>query len=131
MLKVNNKNTRAMSVTLWRCSCVFNVNFEQISNLVLVFLFLSRKIPTVVSLASHLLQKNVHQAFANCMHGYNCARNMHLNSVTRAQKFCTVLIEDTIENYLFPNPHRPLCFKKIITTTTTAFLISNTAILNP
>ena len=29
------------------------------------------------------------------------------------------------------HPHRPLCFKKIRTTTTTAFLISNTVIPNP
>ena len=28
-------------------------------------------------------------------------------------------------------PHKPLCFKKIQTTTTTAFLISNTALPNP
>ena len=32
---------------------------------------------------------------------------------------------------LIANPHRPLCFKKIRTTTSTAFLNSNTVVLNP
>ena len=53
MLKVNNRNTRAMSevcskLTIktperhdWRRSDVFNVNFEHISHLVLVFLLLT------------------------------------------------------------------------------------------
>ena len=33
----------------------------------------------------------LHQAFTNCMHCYNCAHNMHSNSLTRTEKSCTVL----------------------------------------
>ena len=27
------------------------------------------------------------QTFTNCVHGYDCARNVHTDSVTRTQKF--------------------------------------------
>ena len=45
MLKINNKGTKLRH---WRRSGVFNVNFEHISHLVLVFLLLtlSRYMPT-------------------------------------------------------------------------------------
>ena len=35
---------------------------------------------------------NKQQAFTNCVHGYNHARNVHANSITRARKFVQVLI---------------------------------------
>ena len=43
--------------------------------------------------------------------------------------FCS-LVPSTCRNYLLPKLHRPLCFKNIWTTTTTAFLISNTVVPN-
>ena len=42
----------------------------------------------------------------------------------------TLLIENTVENYLLP-AILPFCFKKIRTITTAAFLISNTVVPNP
>ena len=46
--------------------------------------------------------------------------------------FCPLVLS-TCHNWelLITCPRRPLCFKKIRTTTTTAFLISNTVVLNP
>ena len=46
------------------------------------------------------------------------------------KNLCTVLIENTNENYLLSTPQRPLCFKNLKTTTNT-FLIPNTVVLNP
>ena len=69
-----------------------------------------------MSLLKNLL--SVNQAFTNCMHGYDHACNMHANSVMCTQKSASL-------------PHRPLSFKKIKTTTITAFLIFNTVVPNP
>ena len=69
------------------------------------------------------------QALTNCMHGYDCACNVHANGVMLHKNLCTVLIPLCKNNLNFPD--RPLCFKKIRTTTTTTFLISNTIVSNP
>ena len=45
--------------------------------------------------------------------------------------FLTVLIPLWKNSLNLPISHRPLCFNKIRTTATTAFLISNTVVLNP
>ena len=62
---------------------------------------------------------------------YDCACSMHTSSGTCTEKFvlsslCKFMCKFE-SAYL---PHRQLCFKKI-TTTTTAFLISNTVVSNP
>ena len=40
------------------------------------------------------------QASANCVYGYDRARNVHGNGVNVHESSYTVLIENTIENYL-------------------------------
>ena len=59
------------------------------------------------------------EAFTNCLHGYNCAHNVHTYSVNHTWKF------------VHGTDYRPWCFKKITTTITTAFLISNTVVSDP
>ena len=43
---------------------------------------------------------------------------------------CPLVLLTCVNRVLIARPHRPLCFKKIRTSTTTAFLISNTAFPN-
>ena len=71
------------------------------------------------------------QAFMNWMHSNNHARNMHANGVIRVQKFVHCIDWECNLELLIACWNRPLCFKKIKTTNTTAFLISNTLIPNP
>ena len=71
------------------------------------------------------------QAFTNCMHGYDHAHNMHANGVTCALKFAHSINWEHDWELLIACLHRPLCFKKIKTTTSTAFAISNAVVLNP
>ena len=48
------------------------------------------------------------------------------------ENLCTVLIPLSKNNFESANlPHKPLCFTKIKTTSTTAFLISITVVPNP
>ena len=42
------------------------------------------------------------QAFTNCVHGYDRTRNRQVKDITCARKSCTVLIKNTMENYLLP-----------------------------
>ena len=44
----------------------------------------------------------IKQAFTNRVHDYDRARKARANNVTRHENSCTVLIENTIENYLSP-----------------------------
>ena len=73
----------------------------------------------------------INQAFANCVHGYERARNVHANGVTCAQN--SMQGTDWQHNWelLIACQYTPLSFKKIPTTTTTAFLIFNTVDPNP
>ena len=71
------------------------------------------------------------QAFTNCMHSYDYAHSVHKNVVTLAQKFVHCIDWEHNWKLLIACPHRPLCFKKIRTTTTTMFLIFNTIVFNP
>ena len=57
--------------------------------------------------------------------------NVHENGITQAQKFVHSIDWEYNWELLIVCPHMPLCFKKIRTTTTTKFLISNTVVLNP
>ena len=77
-----------------------------------------------------LILKCLCQALTNCMHGYDCARNVHTNDVRRAQKFVHGIDWEHNWELLTALPHRPLCFKKIRRTTTKPFLISNTVVPN-
>ena len=70
------------------------------------------------------------QIFTNCMHGYDRAHNVHANGVIHAQKFVQGIDWECNRELLITCPHRRLCFNKIRATTTTAFLISNTAVSN-
>ena len=66
------------------------------------------------------------QAFANCVHGYDCAHNVHAN----ASHVYGIDWEHNLE-LLTACPHGLLSFKKIRTTTAAVFLISNTVVPNP
>ena len=61
------------------------------------------------------------------MHGYNSALNVHTAGITRAQK-CVHGFgwEHSWELLMMACPHRPLCFKKIRTTTTTTRILVST-----
>ena len=74
---------------------------------------------------------NKGKAFTNCVHNYDHAHNVHTNGVTLAQKSVHSIDWEHNWKLLITCPHRPLCFKKIRTTTTTMFLIFNTVVLNP
>ena len=66
------------------------------------------------------------------MYGYNHARNVHANSVTRTRKFVHGIDSSVYKKFESANlPHKPLCFKKIKANTTKAFLISSTVVPNP
>ena len=56
---------------------------------------------------------------------------VHTNGVTRAQKFVHDIEWQHNRQLLIACTHRPLCFKKIRTTITIAFLIFNTVVPNP
>ena len=71
------------------------------------------------------------QAFTNCVHGYECASNVHVNGITHALKLVNGVYWENSRELLIVCPHGPLCFKEIRTATTTEFLISNTVVLNP
>ena len=63
---------------------------------------------------------------------YERSRNVHANGVTRTQKFVRGIDSSAHKQFESANlSHRALCFKKIKTTTTTVFLISNTVVPNP
>ena len=65
----------------------------------------------------HRTNRKDRQAFTNCMHSYDHARDMHANFNTCAQK-CVHGIDWEHNWELFITfPDRPLCFKKIRTTT--------------
>ena len=71
------------------------------------------------------------RAFTNCMQGYGRACNMHANSITCAWKLVHGINWEHNWELLIACPHIPLHFKKIKTTFTTAFLISNTVVPTP
>ena len=68
---------------------------------------------------------------------YVVTTGLHKLHAWKRCHMCTKIVqgidENIIENYLSPTQaaYRPLCFKKIRTTTTTVFLISNKVVLNP
>ena len=45
------------------------------------------------------------QVFTNCVHSYDCTRNVYANGVTSTQKSCTLLIPLCKNNLNMPIPH--------------------------
>ena len=91
MFKVNNKDTRTMSITSF---CVFIVNFELILHLGLAFLFstLSRVMPASISPVANLFQnKNFPFSILTCGRGKICLMLINLikkiNASLRTQLF--------------------------------------------
>ena len=73
------------------------------------------------------------QVFTKCVHGEDHACNMHAKAFCVHENSCTVLIplRKNNLNLLISYTDHYYCFKKIKTTTTTVFLISNTVVPNP
>ena len=71
-----------------------------------------------------IIDDKVMQAFTNCLHGYDRACNLHASGITHTRTFVHGIEFADLSN-------KPLCFKKIKTTTTIPILISKTLAANP
>ena len=113
-----------MFPNLWKKANVVPIHEKGEKNLIKKYcsvslLLIFRKIFKILIFNSYF--KYIDQVFTNCMHSYDHAHNMHVIGIDWEHNW----------ELLIACPKRPLCFKKIRTTTTTGFLISNTVVPNP
>ena len=84
---------------------------------------------TITALGIYTVSCGLKQDLTNCVHSYNRACNVHPNGVTNVRKFVQGIDWELNWELLIACPHRPVCFKKIRTATTSASIL-NTVVWN-